>query len=65
MLLIVMHNELRQSDIGYASDGGPHPVLHWLRRAVKLIAAVALIPPVLLAVLIYFSAWKMIAKWRG
>jgi len=60
MLLVVMHNEF---DIGAVSDRGLHPLLHWLRRAIKLIAAVALIPPVLLAVLIYFSAWKTIAKW--
>jgi len=64
MLPDVMHSQLRKENIRNEPQTRLHPVLHWLRRSLKLAAALVLIPPVLLGVLIFFTAWKAVAKWR-
>ena len=65
MLLVMVYRKLAQQVPENVARDTLHPVLHGLRRVFKLAAAVVLIPPVLLAVLIYFSAWKAVAKWRA
>jgi len=37
-------------------------LLHWTRRLAKLLAGLILIPPVLLATFLFFSAWKILAR---
>ena len=64
MLPDAMDSQLRKENIRNEAQTRLHPVLHWLRRCLKLAAALVLIPPVLLGVLVFFSAWKAIAKWR-
>jgi len=65
MLLAMVHRKLVQEHPENMTRDALCPVLHWLRRIFKLVAALVLIPPVLLAVLIYFSVEKAIAKHRG
>ena len=65
MLIAMVHRRLPQQDPESTEPDTLHPVLHWLRRLFKLVAAVVLFPPVLLAVLAYFSAWKAVAKSRA
>ncbi|RLC48069.1 MAG: hypothetical protein DRH70_01905 [Candidatus Coatesbacteria bacterium] len=64
MLADVMDSQLHQENILNEPQTRLHPLLHWLRRFLKLAAAIVLIPPVLLGVFIFFSAWRAIAKWR-
>jgi len=65
MLLVMVYRKLPQQVPENVAPDTLHPVLHGFRRVLKLVAAVVLIPPVLLVVLIYFSAWKAVAKWRA
>ena len=65
MLLVMVYRKFPQQGPEGAALDTLHPVLHGLRRVFKLAAAVVLIPPVLLAVLIYFSVWKALVKWRA
>lgn len=64
MLLVMVHQKLPQQAPENVPPDTLHPVLHWSRRLLKFVMAVVLIPPVLLAVLVYFSVWKAIAKCR-
>ena len=65
MLLAMVHRKLVQEHPDNMPPDALCPVLHWLRRIFKLAAALVLIPPVLLAVLIYFSVEKAIGKHWG
>ena len=65
MLLAMVHRKLVQERPEHTPPDALHPVLHWLRRIFKLVAALVLIPPVLLAVLIYFSVKKAIGNHWG
>ena len=42
-----------------------NPVAHWARRLGKFVAAVVLIPPTLLSMLVFFAVWKRINRWKG
>jgi len=65
MFLAMVHRKSVQERPESMPPDALHPVLHWLRRIFKLAAALVLIPPVLLAVLIYFSVEKAIGKYWG
>jgi len=65
MLPVMVYRKLPLQVPDNVAPEALHPVLHWFRRVFKLLAALVLIPPVLLMVLVYFSAWKAVSRWRA
>lgn len=64
-MLLLMEPTTRVSGAEQDISHKLHPLSHWLRRLGKLVAALLLIPPVLLLVFLFFSAWKLLNRCRG